>query len=158
MIRAINQYDLRRSFLEPLGGCYPAKAAADDDNAWGALRHIRSRLACVNRFGSLGVLSTQLEKSKQHFIPRRCQLVDGTPVDFLESSFGDGFSEALRPIGEVAEVFPPGRDRTRKMIHEMLNTALAATEMKQHVRPHDSPAQSRTPAHGRIRIRDVDHT
>ena len=41
------------------------------------------------------------------------------------------------------------------MIHEMLNTALAATEMKQQVRPHNSPAQSRTPAHGRIGIGDA---
>src|SRR5262252_8739038 len=44
------------------------------------------------------------------------------------------------------------------MLDKMLNSRLPAAEMKEQVRSHYSPAQSRSPAHGCIRISDIQYT
>src|SRR5229473_1626487 len=77
-------------------------------------------------------------------------------ADLLDT-FDDGFLVAFRPVGNPAEIFPPRSDGTRKVIHEMLNSAFAAGQMEQHRGPHDTPAQPGSPADCRIGVGDVDY-
>ena len=43
------------------------------------------------------------------------------------------------------------------MFHEVMNSALAATQVKKQVGTHDPPTQSDAPAHGGVRIRHIQH-
>ena len=43
------------------------------------------------------------------------------------------------------------------MLHEVMDTALTASKMEEQVRSHDTPTQSRSPAHRGIRVRNAEH-
>src|SRR3984885_16256542 len=43
------------------------------------------------------------------------------------------------------------------MLHEVMDTALAASKMEEQVWSHEAPTQSRSPAHRCIRVRDAEY-
>src|SRR4029077_6608199 len=42
-------------------------------------------------------------------------------------------------------------------LHEVVNSSGATGEMEQEIRTHHSPTQARSPAHGRVRIGDIQY-
>jgi hypothetical protein len=95
---------------------------------------------------------------QQEFVTRLCQFINAPSVRLPENACDDSFLAARRPIGEVSQVLPPRRDRTGKMLHEVLDPALAATKVEQHARSHDSPAQPGAPTDGSVGICDIHDT
>jgi hypothetical protein len=86
--------------------------------------------------------------------------LSGKFVDRLITGFRqDPLDDLLFQVGGelwIAEIFPSCGHRTRKVLHEVLDTAFA-TKTEEQVWPHDTPTQSRSPAHRGIRVRDAQH-
>src|SRR3984957_5047223 len=97
-----------------------------------------------------GVLATQTEQSQQHVIAFPSQLIEGAASGFFYYAVDDGLLNLGAKFRDLPKVFPPTGCRAGKVIHKMLNPSLTTTQMKQEVGPHNSPTQSRSPAHSSI--------
>ena len=65
-------------------------------------------------------------------------------------AFDNRFLDLGAEVSDFPEVFPPGGEWARELLHEMLNASLTATEKEQQIGSHYTPTQPRPPAHGSV--------
>src|SRR6185312_1265434 len=89
------------------------------------------------RWPLLGAHGDQVE---QHLVALGGQLVDRLAVRLVENALDDLLLK-LRGEFWVAQPWPPGGHAGHQGVHEMLDAALAATQVPQQIGAHDPPAQ-----------------
>jgi hypothetical protein len=89
-------------------------------------------------------------KLQKNLIPQLSQLICRATVRCFGDTGCDYFFAAHRPFRETAKVLPPRRDRTRKVLHEMLNASLSTGQMEKDTRVHHSPTKTRSRADQKI--------
>ena len=90
------------------------------------------------------LLGAHRDQAEQHLVALGGELVDRLTVGLFEDTFDDLFFK-LRGELWAAQPRPPSGHARHQGVHEVLNAALAATEMPQQVGSHDAPAQPGTP-------------
>src|ERR1700743_1649643 len=155
-ICTIKNPHVQPSILQGTAGGQAAEAPTNDHDPGNRLRHPD---VLLRKRGSrlLDLLHPELHEPQKNFISHLSQLIYRTTVRRLEDARRDCLFAALRPFRESAQVLPPRRDGTGKVLHEMLYASLAAGKMEEHTRPHDAPTKTGSPADRRIGIRNVDH-
>ncbi len=112
-------------------------------------------LCCVR---SLFFLCARGEQFQQHGVPFVLEFFNRARAGLLQYSVDDRLLDLGTEVGDFPQVLPPSGDWAGEVLHEMLDSAGPATEMKQKIGPHYSPTQPRSPAHGGVRISDVQYT
>src|SRR5882672_2958567 len=115
---------------------------------------VASSDCCLRRLFTLCAGSKQFQ---QHGVAFTIEFVNG-PVGCLFLHAVDDCLLSLRTeFGDRAEIFPPRGYGPGEVLHEMVNSARTTGEMEQKIWPHHSPTEPRSPAHGRIRIGDIQY-
>src|SRR6202044_2573998 len=86
------------------------------------------------------------------------EFCDRAAIRFLQYAVNDGLLHLGTELSDCAEIFPPCRQRPRELLHEMLDPACTTAQMEQEIWTHQAPTQSRSPAHGRVRVSDIQNT
>src|SRR5882672_6424779 len=102
------------------------------------------------RLRSLLPLRANCEQFQQHGVAFAFELFNRAVAGLLLYAFDNRFLDLGAEFSDFPEVFPPGGEWARELVHEMLNASLTATEMEQEIGSHYTPTQPRPPAHGSV--------
>src|SRR5216684_9254753 len=111
--------------------------------------------SCLRR---LFTLCSGSEKFQQHAVALTFELLDRAAIGLLGHTFDDGLLHLGAELRDRPKIFPPCGQWPGELFHEMLNSAWTAAEMEQEIWTHQTPTQSRSPAHCNIRIGDIQYT
>ena len=84
------------------------------------------------------------------------ELLDGATPGLLEHTRGNRSLQFGRDF-RIAQGLPHAAQRVHEVFHEVLDPTRAAAEVPLQTGSHHSPAESRSPAHGIVRIRNAQH-
>src|SRR6478672_13253886 len=87
-------------------------------------------------FTSLAAHRDQIE---QHLVAVGFEFLDRLPAGFVEDALDDLLLELGGELG-IAQPWPAGSHARHQRVHEVLDAALAATQVPQQVWSHDAPA------------------
>src|SRR5580692_7699065 len=104
------------------------------------------------------IFRTGRKQFQQHTVTLPFELCDRAAVGLLGHTFDDGLLHFGTELRYRAEIFPPGGQWPCELLHEMLDSAWTTAQMEQQIWTHQAPTQSRSPAHGRVRVSDVQYT
>src|ERR1700754_361607 len=105
----------------------------------------------------LSLLAAHCDETEQHLVALGFELLDRPSVGFFENALDDLLLKLWCEL-RIAQPRPPCGHARHQGVHEVLDTALAATEMPQQIGTHHSPAQPGTPRHRIVGVGDVEHT
>src|SRR5262245_38653119 len=103
-----------------------------------------------------GTLGPQFDETEQDLVPLPLQLLDRARSDFGMDAV-DELLLHLRSEHRRAEGLPPGRHRAAELLEEVLDAAVAPTEMIKHHVAHDAPAQAWAPGQGGVDVGGAHH-
>src|ERR1700683_1236217 len=86
----------------------------------------------------LDLLHSEFHELQKNLIPHLSQLIYRATVRCFGHTGCDCLLASLWPFRETAKVLPPRRDRTGKVLHEMLNASLPTGQMEEDSWAHDS--------------------
>src|SRR5882724_3515834 len=110
---------------------------------------------CLRRLFTLCAGSKQFQ---QHGVAFMLEFFNRAVGCFFLHAVDDRLLSLGTEFGDRPEVFPPRGYRPGEVLHEVMNSARTTGEMEQKIWTHHSPTESWSPAHGRVRIGDIQYT
>src|ERR1700749_2816178 len=110
--------------------------------------------SCLRRLFTFRAGSKQFE---QHGVSLMLEFLDRAVGGLFLHAVDDRLLHLRTEFGNRSEVFPPRGYGTGEMLHEVVNSTRSTGEMEEEIRTHYSPTQSRAPAHGSVRVGDVQY-
>src|SRR5271168_1617296 len=85
------------------------------------------------------------------------EFLDRAAIGLLGHTFDDDFLHLWAELRDCPEVFPPRGHWPGELLHEMLDSAWTTAQVEQQIWTHQAPTQPRPPAHGHVRIGDIQY-
>ena len=96
------------------------------------------------------------EQADEHLVFVVRELIDGAAGGFAQDAVDDGLLQLGRDVWRAEGFHHPGQ-WIHEVIHEVFDSAIAATQMPLQALTHHAPAKPRSVAHGSISVLDAQH-